>query len=308
MKTLVTGASGFIGRHLVKEDNVALVRRPSGFSEEIIADILDKHSLESCCDGIDLIIHCAGFARETGKNFERLHWQINFEGTKNILDVAQTAGVKKFIYLSTVKAMAKPGENCANEDWPGKPESHYGQAKLAAEQAVLEAGISSSMKATVLRPAMVYGAGGYSSLERLAKGIQMGWFPILPDTGNLRSFLNIDDLVNAIWLAAERSEANGKTYIVAYPKPHSGREVCELVRSMTPKKVISWNVSEKSLRNIGKIGDMLSSLFHRKLPINSHVVSRLLDSEHYTPARIQRELGWQPKVDLKKGLQKLLNS
>ena len=84
MKTLVTGASGFIGRHLVKEDNVALVRRPSGFSEEIIADILDKHSLESCCDGIDLIIHCAGFARETGKNFERLHWQINFEGTKNI--------------------------------------------------------------------------------------------------------------------------------------------------------------------------------------------------------------------------------
>ena len=112
MKTLITGATGFIGRHLVQDDCIAMVRKPSGFPEEVIADLLDKKSLVSACDGVEAIIHCAGFARDTGQKNENQHWQINFEGTRNLLDAAQEAGVKKFVFLSTVKSMANPGSDC----------------------------------------------------------------------------------------------------------------------------------------------------------------------------------------------------
>ena len=128
MKTLITGATGFIGRHLVQDDCIAMVRKPSGFPQEVIADLLDKKSLASACDGVDTIIHCAGFRKDDGQKNQNQHWQINLEGTRNLLDAAKEAGVKKFVFLSTVKVMANPGSNCATEDWSGEPNSHYGNS------------------------------------------------------------------------------------------------------------------------------------------------------------------------------------
>lgn len=308
MKTLITGATGFIGRHLVQDGCIAMVRKPYGFPEEVIADLLDKKSLVSACEGIETIIHCAGFARDTGKKHESQHWQINFEGTRNLLDAAQEAGVKKFVFLSTVKSMGNPGSDCATEDWQGEPDSHYGRAKRAAEKAVLGASKSGLLQVTILRPAMVYGPGGRSNLERMAKGIQAGWFPILPDTKNRRSFLNIEDLINAIWIVIKRPEANGKIYIVADPRPYSGREVCDIILSLSPQSKISWYVSEKYLRYLGQCGNLAKRFLMRSFPVDSEVVSRLLDSECYSPSLIQHELGWEPKVDLKEGLKILLTS
>lgn len=308
MKTLITGATGFIGRHLVQDGCIAMVRKPSGFPEEVIADLLDKKSLVSACDGVEAIIHCAGFARDTGQKYECQHWQINFQGTRNLLDAAQEAGVKKFVFLSTVKSMANPGSHCATEDWPGEPNSHYGRAKRAAENAVLDASRSGPLQVTILRPAMVYGSGGRSNLERLAKGIQAGWFPILPDTKNQRSFLNIEDLINAIWMVIKRPEANGKIYIVADTKCYSGRAVCELIRSSLPQSKMFWNISERQLRYVGRLGDLLGHILFRPFLVNSEVVSRLLDSECYSSKRIQDELGWYPKIGLKDGLKIFLTN
>ena len=302
MKTLITGATGFIGRHLIQDGCIAMVRKPSGFPEEVTADLLDKKSLVAACDGVEAIIHCAGFTKGTGQTNENLHWGINFQGTRNLLDAAQKAGVKKFVFLSTVKAMASPGSNCVTEDWPGEPNSHYGRAKRAAEKAVLDASRLGSMQITILRPAMVYGSGSRSNLERLAKGIQAGWFPILPDTKNQRSFLNIEDLIDAIWLVAKRPEANGKIYIVADTQCYSGRAVCEIIRSSLPQSKIFWNISERQLRYVGRLGDLLGHFLSRPFPINSEIVSRLIDSECYLPTLIQNELGWQPKINLQKGL------
>ena len=308
MKTLITGATGFIGRHLVQNGCIAMVRKPSGFPEEVIANLLDKKSLISACDGVETIIHCAGFSRETGKENESQHWQINFEGTRNLLYAAQEAGVKKFVFLSTVKAMAHPGSDCAAEDWAGEPVGHYGKAKRAAEKAVLELNKSGLLETVILRPAMVYGSGRRSNLERLAKGIQAGWFPILPDTENRRSFLNIKDLIDAIWMVAKRSEANGKIYIVADTQCYSGRAICELIRASLPQSRMPWIISEKQLRYVGKLGDLLGKFLFRPFPVNSEVVSRLIDSECYSSNRIQTELGWQPKIGLQEGLKMLLTN
>jgi nucleoside-diphosphate-sugar epimerase len=237
------------------------------------------------------------------------HWRINFEGTRNLLEAAGQAGVKCFVFISSVKAMAEPGENCADENWPGEPNTPYGRAKRAAEDAVLEAGVKYGMHVVNLRLSMVYGRGGRGNLERMARGIRAGWFPSLPETGNRRSLIHVDDVVAAMRLVAERPEANGRTYIVADPQAYSGREIYDSIRAvLAVPPVPTFRVPAWILRTGGRVGDVLSGVFRCPLPLNSEVVSRLLDSACYLPARIERELDWRARVGLTEGLREMLDN
>jgi len=306
MTTLVTGATGFIGRRLMQKEYRALVRRPTGFAQEAIGDLKSFSTLERACLGIDTIFHCAGHAHALSASDPQLHTDVNFQGTKNLLEAAERCGVKRFIFLSSVKAMAEPDNRCVDENWPGRPTSPYGRAKRAAEELVLEAGLKSGMHVVILRLAMVYGRGGRGNLERLARGLQAGWFPRLPETGNRRSLVHVNDVVDVIRLASVRSQANGRTYIVADARPYSGKELCEAILAVTSKPLLSWHAPAWALRLGGKTGDMVGEMLGRPLPLNSEVMSRLLDSECYSPARIEQELGWRSQVGLMDGLREML--
>lgn len=307
MNTLITGATGFIGARLFQPGDRALVRGAGIFPGAVVGDLLDAASLTGACEGIERIFHCAGHAHAFVSSAADAHWRINFEGTRNLLNAARVAGVKCFVFLSSVKAMAEPGEECVDEDWPGEPESPYGKAKRAAEEAVLEAGAKYGMHVVNLRLAMVYGRGGRGNLERMAQGIRAGWFPPLPETGNRRSLAHVDDVVAAMRLAADTQAAHGRTYIVADPKPYSGRELYTGIRAaVSPAPTFRWSAPAGVLRSAGRLGDGLGALLRQPLPLNSEVVSRLLDSACYSPARMGRELGWQAKVGLTAGLREML--
>lgn len=203
--------------------------------------------------------------------------------------------------------MAEPGENCVDEDWPGAPESPYGQAKRAAEDAVLDAGAKYGMHVVNLRLAMVYGSGGRGNLERMARAIRAGWFPPLPETGNRRSLVHVDDVLAAMRLVAERPEANRRTYIVADPQSYSGRALYDALRAaVAVSPAQTFRVPAGVLKAGGKVGDVLGRVLHRPLPLNSEVVERLLGSACYSPARIERELGWRAQVGLAEGLKEML--
>jgi UDP-glucose 4-epimerase len=308
MTTLVTGATGFIGRRLMQNEYRALVRRPAGFAHEAIGDLQDSSSLEKACQGIDTIFHCAGHAHAFSASNPQIHMDVNLQGTKNLLEMAGRCGVTRFIFLSSVKAMAEPGNQCVDENWPGPPISPYGRAKRGAEELVLEAGLKFGMHVVNLRLAMVYGWGGRGNLERLARGLQAGWFPRLPETGNRRSLVHVHDVVDAIRLVADRPQANGRTYIIADARPYSGKELCEAILAVTSKPLLSWHAPAWALRLGGKAGDRAEKMLRRPLPLNSEVMSRLLDSECYSPARIEQELGWHAQVGLTDGLREMLIS
>lgn len=117
--------------------------------------------MAAACDGINCVFHCAGYAhafssRSVGDT--DLHWQVNFEGTRNLVEAAGLSGVRRFIFLSSVKAMTEPGEALADESISGQPDTAYGQAKRMAEAAVLEAGRRYGMHVVNLRLAMVHTA------------------------------------------------------------------------------------------------------------------------------------------------------
>jgi UDP-glucose 4-epimerase len=309
MSILVTGANGFIGRRLLRPSDRALLRVASSTQNAVVGDLLDPSSLFVACTGIETIFHCAGYAHSFVSSDPGAHWRINFEGTRNLLVAAGAAGVKSFVFLSSVKAMAEPGDECVDEDWPGAPITPYGRAKRAAEDAVLEAGVKYGMHVVNLRLAMVYGRGGRGNLERMAAGIRAGWFPPLPETGNQRSLVHVDDVVVALRSVVRAPAANGRTYIVADPNVYSGRDIHAAISdTLSRVRTFKWNMPVSVLRTGGWVGDAVGQLINRDLPLNSEAVARLLDSARYSPARIERELGWRAKIGLNEGLREMLGS
>lgn len=302
-QALITGATGFIGARLLKAGDRALVRHANAVPGAVVGDLLDFESLAAACNGIETVFHCAGYAHAFTSSDPDAHWRINFEGTRNLLGAAGAAGVKQFIFLSSVKAMAEPGDECVDEDWPGEPVTPYGKAKLAAEDAVLEAGVRYGMHVVILRLAMVFGRGGRGNLERMARGIRAGWFPPLPETGNRRSLVHVDDVVSVMRLVAEAPAANGRTYIVADPRAYSGREIYDAIRAasaagaVSPAATFRWSVPAGVLRVAGRLNGRLGE-----------IIDRLIGSACYSPARIERELGWRAKVRLEAGLREMLSS
>ena len=311
---LVTGASGFIGAHLSKAlalngVGVRCMARQAQAGIAVVADLNDSTALLAACVGVNTVFHCAGYAHAfsslSGAD-AAMHWQVNFEGTRNLVEAAGQAGVKRFIFLSSVKAMAEPGFICADEDFAGDPETAYGTSKLAAEKAVQVAGLRYGMQVVNLRLAMVYGAGGRGNLERMGRLVKRGWFPPLPETGNHRSLVHVDDVVAAMRLVADDERAAGKTYIVASQEAPSGRVLFDTLRVVQGLPPCSWSVPVSFLHFSARIGDVLEVLLKRRLPLDSEVLNRLLGSAWYSSAFIERDLGWCAKVSLKDGLSEMM--
>lgn len=297
--SLITGAGGFIGHRLRHPGARALVRGAANVGE-MVGDLADCESLRRACEGVDQVFHCAGYAHasspSSSSSESSTHWRINYEGTRNLLNAAGRAGVRSFVFLSSVKAMAEPGDQCVSENWPGEPQTPYGYAKRAAENEVLEAGAKYGMHVVNLRLAMVYGRGGRGNLERMARAVRSGWFPPLPETNNRRSIVHVQDVVEVMRLVAERSEANGMTYIVADSRAYSGREIYEAIRvalGLSPTPMFS--VPASLLLSAGRLDKRLG-----------RAIDRLIASACYSPLRIELELGWRSRITLAEGLREML--
>lgn len=282
-----------------------LVRRPAKGDDLVVADLADIKALNEAFAGVERVFHCAGHAHafsSLSNADAELHRRVNFEGTRNLAEAAGQAGVQRFIFLSSVKAMAEPGKVCADEDFPGQPTTAYGQSKRMAEEALLEIGARYGMHVVNLRLVMVYGAGGRGNLERMARLVRRGWFPPLPETGNHRSLVHVDDVVAAILLVGEEERASGRTYIVSGPQAPSGRQLYDTMRAALQMPPSRWSIPVSFLRLAARCGDGLERLLRRRVPLNSEALERLLDSAWYSSARIEQDLGWRAKISLEEGL------
>ncbi len=311
---LVTGASGFIGGRLVRRlQSLGLpcrlmLRSSQGRAGEVIADLDDQAALQRACEGVETVFHCAGHAHAFSSrgSDEDLHWRVNFEGSKRLGAVAKAAGVRRFVFLSSVKAMSEPGERCLDESDQGRPDSAYGCAKRAAEEALLSLSGADSMQVCCLRPVMVYGAGGRGNLERMAAMVRRGLFPPLPETGNRRSLVHVEDLIDAMWRVASEPLTQGKTYIVTGPDTPSGRQLYDALRQAMAMPAQAWAAPVSLLYAAARLGDAIGGLRGRRFVFDREVLSRLLDSACYSGELIGRELNWHARYGLAQGLKEML--
>ena len=311
---LVTGASGFIGQALCRRLRAsghrvrALLRSPQqGIWDESVACELGREAPPlGAMDGIDTVFHLAGVAHTCGVP-DDLYRQVNVEGTRALLEVALLAGVKCFVYFSSVKAVADPpSERCVDESWLELPTDAYGRSKREAEELVLLAAREHGLHAVVLRPTLVYGHGVKGNMLRIIRLVASGRCPPLPETGNCRSMVHVEDLVDLALKAAASPTASGCCYIAADERLYSTRELYLGLCEALGRSVPGWQVPAGLVRFSGQLGDLAGSLLRRPMPINSAMVSRLLDSACYSGKRAMDELAWRPRHDLLSSLPEMI--
>lgn len=307
---LVTGGTGFIGRRLVaalRERGArvqVLVRSVGGIPldgwdgvEVVAGDLADTTSLTRACAGMDTVIHAAGFAHAdtaTMPDLAARHWAVNAEGTFHLLDAAAKTHVERLVYLSSIKAVGDPGPQCVDETWDVLPETPYGHAKRAAEERVLAVGRESGLHTVNLRPALVYGPGVQANLARFIEVVRRGWLPPLPETGNRRSLVHVDDVVQAAFLAAMHPAARYQTYLVTDGRPYSGRELYLTIRRALGYSVPRWAVPAGVLYGMTTLADSARGLAGRRDRPARAALDKLLGWACYDSTRIEQELGYRP--------------
>ena len=323
MNVLVTGAGGFIGQRLVSRlrrqgHHVRGIdlSRPSGWLGEgfralDITDALSAGDLERAMEGVDVVFHLAAkvHALTEVAQDRAEYFRINTDGTRNVLEAAGRAGVRRFVFFSTVKAMGEGNADGGapepidetSECVPGTP---YGASKLRAEQLVLEGGHVA--EAVVLRLCMVYGSCAKGNMLRMLRAVAANRFPPLPDFGNRRSMVHVDDVVSAAMLAATQAGAAGRTYIVCDDAPFSTRRTYDLMRAALGRPASRTAVPAWSLKALARVGDVLGRVRRRRVLFDRDALAKLQRSALYSNARICRELGFVPQWTLERALPQMV--
>jgi UDP-glucose 4-epimerase len=296
MNALVTGGTGFIGSryiiNLVSNDiDVRLLsrRKVEGF-ETVICDFQSDPIPNDALLGIDMVFHIAGFSHDMrdASQIKDLYQRVNVDFTVALAKLAVKSGVKKFIFVSSVKAGGNPAFGmCASESEQGDLEGVYGKTKREAELQLLKINKESGMHVSIIRPSLVYGPNVKGNLQVMLAGIKKGWFPPLPETGNTRSMIHVDDLVRAISLVADDDRANGEIFIATDGVPHSSREIYNAMCGMAGKSIPKWSVPKT-------LFDVVSLIS----PRIKYKINKLLGDECYSSAKLE-VLGFKAKRTLK---------
>ena len=291
--SLITGATGFIGRKLanvVDGEIRVLSRKNQSNYETVVCDLQTEEAPDDVLEGVDTVFHLAGFAHDMrdADKIADLYYKVNVGATVQLANLAVTSGVKRFVFVSSVKAGGNPTfGTCANEKDQKNTEDIYGKTKREAELALLKIGKESGMHVSIIRPALVYGPDVKGNLQSMLSGIERGWFPPLSETGSRRSMIHVDDLVRAILLVAEDKRANGEIFIATDGVSHSSREIYNAMCGVIGKPVPKWSVP--------KIFFYIASLLSPRI---KYKINKLLGDECYSSAKLE-ELGFKAKKSLK---------
>jgi UDP-glucose 4-epimerase len=292
-RVLITGFTGFIGQRFANAINGqvrVLSRNKQKDYDTVVCDLQSDVIPKDALDGIDTVFHLAGFShdmRDASKIVD-LYYKVNVEATVQLANLAVKSGVKRFVFVSSVKAGGNPPlGKCANEQDQRNTEDVYGKTKREAELKLLEIGQVSGMHVSIIRPSLVYGPDVKGNLQLMLSGIGKGWFPPLPETGNRRSMIHVDDLVRAILLVAEDDRANGEIFIATDGKPYSSREIYSTMCYIVGKSVPKWSVPKFLFDAVSLISPRIKYKLHK-----------LLGDECYSSAKLEA-LGFKAQKTLK---------
>jgi len=290
---LVTGATGFVGTRLVnalKAESATirtLSRNKMDGVDNIICDLKSESVPGDLIQGVNTIFHLAGYAHDTQNTSEAKHLcqVINVDATVRLAKLASISGVKKFVFLSSVKASGSSCiDTCITEDDQSEPEGIYGKSKREAELKILEIGHNSGMSVTILRSSLVYGPDVKGNLKKMLSGIKKGLFPPLPETRNCRSMVHVDDLIRALLLVDTDKRSNGEIYNVTDGVPHSSREIYEVMCETIGKSIPRWQ-TPKFLFELSALLGILDQSTVNKLFANEYYSSQKLCSIGFSPRR-----------------------
>jgi nucleoside-diphosphate-sugar epimerase len=309
-RILVTGATGFTGSHLcqaLKDDYqvIALVRNPDkaiflkGEKIEIkIADFTQPETLKNVCQGIDTVFHVASAYRE-GKTTAKLFYAANVKGTEILLDDAISCGVKRFVYCSTVGVHGNIKLIPADELAPIRPNDLYQQSKFSAEKLVQSK--KELIETTIIRPVGIYGPGDFRLLK-LFRLIKNGTFKMIGNGRHRYQLTYIDDLIQAMILAAKSSQAIGQVFIIGGNDCPTLLELTQTIASMMNVSLSKFRLPYWPVFLFAFACEMICLPLGIEPPLFRRRLEFFSNSRCFSIAKAKKYLNFSPQISLKEGL------
>lgn len=316
-KILVTGATGFVGSHLVdcllergrsvrclarKSSNLRYVKDPR--INLVYGGLDDSTDWDEALADVELIYHVAGttFARRA-----RDYFTVNHQGTEALLAeaVKRRDRIKRFVYISSLAAVGPARDGVpVDEDTQPAPITPYGRSKLMAEEAVRV--VSDLLPVTIVRPPAVYGPRDYGVFE-FFKAVKGGMFPMIGRGDKRVSLVHARDLVNGIILAGESEASVGRTYFISSEDNYSMRAVADLMAALMRRRLRAFSIPRPLAYCVAVAAEAGAVLLGKPPVINRDKVTDL-SQKGWTCSieRAQSELGYSQQVPLEDGLRETI--
>jgi 2-alkyl-3-oxoalkanoate reductase len=310
MKVLVTGATGFVGSHLVEAlrrrgDDVTILARsaqkatalaPLGV-EVMLGDLNDRPALERAVQGRDVVYHVAGVVAARS---EADFMATNRDGTRHLTDAARGAGGPRLVLVSSMAAAGPTikGRPLRGDEAP-RPVTAYGRSKLAAEQAVTASGLDW----TIVRPPVVYGPRDQEVLKvfRLAR---LGIAPVLGDGSQELSAVYGPDLAEALIAAGTCATAVGRTYYACHPEVFTGAQMARAVGRAMGRSPAVIRVPATVGRGVLTLTGAAARVAGRTTILTADKANEFFQPAWTgDPSRLTQDTGWRAAHDLAQGLE-----
>lgn len=312
---LVTGANGFIGKNLIRHLSfrhhvTASVRSESSiinisdidadFRPVVVGELSDKTDWSSALSGVEVVVHLAGRAHQTGENPSQsldLYRSVNCDASVNLLRQAAKSGVKRFIFMSSIGVIGNvSGTKPFSEDTECCPVAAYAHSKLEAEIELTKIAEETGIELVIIRPPLVYGDGAPGNFGKLSRLVSK--VPILPfgAVHNRKSFISIDNLVDFIGVCITHPRAANELFVIADDDVISTKQLIDCIACSLDKSVIQLPFPVSAFRLFLKVVGKQS------------LSTQLFDDLEVDTSKAKSLLSWQAKVSTVDSLQQTSTS
>ncbi|MDQ6994879.1 MAG: SDR family oxidoreductase [Mariprofundaceae bacterium] len=312
MKILMTGVTGFVGgavaRQLSLQTDIqvlAAVRHqsdalPQAIQQCVVSDLSNTTDYADALSGVDVVIHCAARVHVMNDDSEdplTEFRKVNVDGTLNLARQAVDSGVKRFVFISSIKVNGE-----ATNDRAFTPndmiQTHdpYALSKWEAEQGLFKLAETTNMEVVVIRPPLIYGSGVKANFKKMMQVVEKGLPLPLGAVHNQRSRVALDNLVDFICLCTKHPKAANEVFLISDGEDVSTTELLQKVAKAMDKKVRLIPVPVSFMR------------FIAKLLGKSDVADRLFGSLQIDSSKARNLLGWQPVITMDEQLTKIVKS
>lgn len=324
MRLVVTGATGFIGRHFVDHalaagHAVAALHRPESPQKEALVrdmrargveffagDVGDPQTLRPAMRGADSVCHFASAFREAGVS-DDYFLAVNVAGTGHALEAAADEGVRRFVMCGTAGIYGSRVAGIADENSPPQPANIYERSKVEAEDAVRRLSAERGIEYAIFRPAVVYGPHDERLLKMFSAAAR-GRFPLFGPGRGRRHMVYVGDVVDAALRACTLPAASGTEVIVAGPRAAPLAEILAVLARTAGRRRAGPRLPLAPMMALAAVVEDACNLVGVKPPIYRRRMDFYRNDAEFDCSRARRVLGWRPEVDLEEGFRRTFDA
>ncbi len=314
MKVLITGATGLLGGHLIKElqargEQIRALVLPVENADKLVqqgvevvrGDITDANTLEPAVKDVELVFHLAAMMGVWRPIAD--YRLVNVVGTGNLYKAAQEAKVRRFVHTSTHCVYGLGHGRFLTENDPLRPDpDQYSISKAEGDRLMRRLMLNSDVETVILRPGSFFGPGDRLNFGRMAQKMKDGKGLIVGKGDNALPFCYITDVVQGFMLAAYHEKAPGNVYNITNDKPLTQQEMFDAIADEVGGVRPTRHVPYLPLYCGSRVAETAAKLTHTKPVYTLHGTKMFCTDNRHSVEKARRELGYEPKVAMREGI------